>query len=195
MIFATIPIQRVTEYGLSTFSFTNKQKNLFLVGVIGLVIVMSGLFTVLQYERPDTTLENEKIAFAKFLTANLNGVLLDESGPALDYVSYTQIADSTIFKNYKTESTKNTSSTTTLQRSYLYAESMRELISVGEKYHLKYVISNQNKGFFHPYVDEVYSHEEQYPYLHKIFDSDEKGFKKLKVKVFEIDYSSFHKSN
>src|SRR3989338_3703914 len=31
IIFATIPIQRVTEYGLSTFSFSEKQKNIFLV--------------------------------------------------------------------------------------------------------------------------------------------------------------------
>ena len=32
----------------------------------------------------------------------------------------------------------------------------------------------------------------QYPYLKKIFDSDEFGFKKLKIKVFEIDYEKFN---
>jgi len=30
------------------------------------------------------------------------------------------------------------------------------------------------------------------PYLKKIFDSDEFGFKKLKIKVFEIDYEKFN---
>jgi hypothetical protein len=31
------------------------------------------------------------------------------------------------------------------------------------------------------------------PYLKKIFDSDKFGFKKLKIKVFEIDYEKFNK--
>ena len=30
------------------------------------------------------------------------------------------------------------------------------------------------------------------PYLKKIFDSDKFGFKKLKIKVFEINYEKFH---
>ena len=34
----------------------------------------------------------------------------------------------------------------------------------------------------------------QYPYLKKIFDSDEFGFKKLKIKVFEINYEKFHEN-
>ena len=34
----------------------------------------------------------------------------------------------------------------------------------------------------------------QYTYLKKVFDSDEFGFKKLKIKVFEINYEKFNKS-
>jgi hypothetical protein len=40
-------------------------------------------------------------------------------------------------------------------------------------------------------VDEIYYDENQYPYLKKIFDSNEKSFTKLKLKVFEIDYNKF----
>ena len=31
-----------------------------------------------------------------------------------------------------------------------------------------------------------------YTYLTKIFDSDDAGFKKLKIKVFEINYKKFN---
>jgi len=33
-----------------------------------------------------------------------------------------------------------------------------------------------------------------YPYLDKIFDSDESGFKQLKVKIFKINYDKFYES-
>ncbi len=194
-IIGTITIQKVTEHGLNIFSFSTKQKNLFLVIVIGLIVIISGLFTILQYGKPDTTLENEKMEFAHYLINNLHGNLLDETGIALDYVMYIQIIDSpTGFQNYKINShtlLKNES----LQTIRLYAESLDELISVGESYNLKYVISNENSGFFHPYVDYIYNHEEDYPYLHKIFDSNENEFKKLKVKVFEIDYNKFYQND
>ena len=36
--------------------------------------------------------------------------------------------------------------------------------------------------------------EIKYPFLKKIFDSDSEGYKKLKIKVFEIDYNSFEKN-
>ena len=194
-VIGTITIQKVTEHGLNVFSFSTKQKNLFLVIVIGLIVVISGLFTILQYGRPDVILENEKIEFAKYLLNNLHGNLLDESGIALDYVYYLQITNSpTGFQNYKISSV-TLSKTDSFQTIRLYAESIDELISVGESYNLKYVISNENSGVFHPYVDYIYNHEEDYPYLHKIFDSNEIEFKKLKVKVFEIDYNKFHQND
>ncbi len=190
-IIGAITIQKVTERGLNIFSFSTKQKNLSLITIIGLIVILSGLFTVLQYGRPDTGLENEKIEFAKYLINNLHGNLLDESGIALDYVNYLQIINSsTGFQNYKISS-HIISKTDSLQTIRLYAESMDELMSVGKSYNLRYVISNENRGFLHPYVDDIYNHEKDYPYLHKIFDSNENGLKKLKVKVFEIDYTQF----
>ena len=194
IIFATIPIQRVVEYGLSTFSFSNNQKNGFLIIVISLVFALSLLFVIYQYGKPDLVFENEKIEFAKFIVANLDGKILDDSGPALEYVSYVVVNNPPgdfihykISKNELQEFDKNH-----LDRIYIYAESIEDLISKGKSYGLKYIISNEKKGYFHQYVDELYYKEEQYPYLKKVFDSHEKGFTKLKVKVFEIDYSKFN---
>ena len=55
IILCIIPLQRIVTYGLSTFSFSEKQKNLFLVGIIAVIILSSSLFT-LRYELPDPTL-------------------------------------------------------------------------------------------------------------------------------------------
>ena len=53
------------------------------------------------------------------------------------------------------------------------------------------------KSTFNIMVDSysLYSNEENYPYMVKIFDSNELGYKKLKVKVFEIDYEKFNNNN
>ena len=198
IIFATIPIQRVTEYGLSTFSFSNRKKDAFLFFVIVIVIILSGLFTMLQYHRPDQILENEKILFAKFAVHNLNGKILRDPGPALDYFTYVKLDDP--LGNFKTFiiDTSNKSDHSFLQQSgnltriYIYGKTMDELITNGETYDLKYIISDANGSVFHSFVDDVYKNENRYPYLKKVFDSEEHGFKELRVKVLEIDYKKFH---
>ena len=88
IIFSVIPIQRLVEYGFSTFSFTQKQKNISLFSILVLVLVLSIGFTVNQYDRPNVIFENEKLEVAHFMTENLDGVVLDGNGPAFEYVSY-----------------------------------------------------------------------------------------------------------
>jgi len=41
---------------------------------------------------------------------------------------------------------------------------------------------------------DVYDNEEKYPYLEKVFDSEESGYKKFKAKLFKIDYESLDKT-
>ena len=74
----------------------------------------------------------------------------------------------------------------------VYAESIEDLILNGEGSNLKYIISNNQKTFYYPFVDDVYHNEKNFPYLIKVFDSDEYGYQKLKIKVFEIDYEKFN---
>ena len=68
---------------------------------------------------------------------------------------------------------------------------MEELITNGEKYNLKFIISNENSEGFQKFIDDVYFNEEKYPYLIKIFDSKENGYERLSFKVFKIDYEKF----
>ena len=192
MIFSVIPIQRVTEYGLSTFSFSRKQKDVFIIVIIITIIFLSSLFMI-KYGTPYHVLDNEKLVFSEYALNNLEGVVLRDWGGSLDYVRYLTITESPEkFKSYKINSKIPGKENSFKVSSAPYGETLEELISDGEKYNLKYIIANQKKGLYHPFTDELYNNYNQYPYLKKIFDSDEFGFKKLKIKVFEIDYEKFN---
>ena len=200
IIFSVIPIQRVVEYGLSTFSFTKRQKNIFLIIIIFVVIILSSYFTVFQYGKPDLVFENEKKDFAKFAINDLHGKVLREFGPATDYVVYQIITEPAAqFKQYKINSEwkdyqeldENEGGFNNIS---IYGKSLGELVENGKEFELKYIIAKKEKNFY-PFLSDLYSNEENYPYMVKIFDSNEFAYKKLKVKVFEIDYEKFNKNN
>jgi len=196
IIFCTIPIQRVTEYGLSTFSFSQKQKSIFLVIVVSIVLVLSVWFT-LRYDVSDPLLENEKYEFANYVLKNLDGHGLREFGNSLDYLNLVYVENSpNNFKNCKVEYNKELcqydKNHSFFDRITITGNSIEEIVTKGEAYDLKYIITNKEKNDFHGFIDDIYHQEEKYPYLKKIFDSSNQGFEKLKIKVFEIDYKKFH---
>ena len=190
MIFSVIPIQRVVEYGLSTFSFSRKQKDFFLIGVLVTIIILSSI-TIIRYA-PDSELESEKLEFSKYALNNLHGITLRDFGGSLDYVQYLLISEST--ENYKINSSIIQNADKPFKiTSAPNGKTIEELIVNGKNYNLKYIISNETPGTLHAITDTLYYNYEQYTYLKKIFDSDIQGFEKLKIKVFEIDYEKFNK--
>ncbi len=198
IILSVIPIQRVTEYGLSTFSFTEKQKSTFLVIILIIALLLSIWFTT-RYEPTDNLFENEKYRFAQFAATNLDGNILREFGESLDYLSTVYVEKSPGgFKNCEVEFSKNLCNYDNengfLKRITITGDSVTEIISKGQNYDLKYIIANQKENEFHGFIDKIYSNEKDYPYLNKIFDSEKDGYKKLKIKIFEIDYNKFIES-
>lgn len=195
VLFSVIPIHRVTEYGLSTFSLSRNQKNAFLVIVIIIVIILSGLFT-LRYEKLDPVLENEKMDFAQYALENLHGNTLRDFGGGTDYINSVILLDHNNFQDFKISSLADDTerSKFAYQEIGVSASNIEDLILKGESLNLNYLISNQHDTFYYPFVDQVYHNEEQYPYLIKIFDSHEYGYEKLKIKVFEINYEKFSKN-
>ena len=200
IIFSVIPIQRVVEYGLSTFSFTKKQKNIFLIIVIFIVVVLSGYFTIFQYGEPDMVFENEKKDFAKFAVSNLHGEVLREFGPASDYIVYEIITNPHgQFKQFKINSDWSEyqelgGNVTPHGSVFISGKSLNELVENGKEFDLKYIMVNKDGNHpFHIFLSDLYSNEENYPYMIKVFDSNDLGYKKFKVKVFEIDYEKYNK--
>ncbi len=200
IIISTIVIQRVVKHGLSTFQFSEKQKNFFLVGVISIVIISASMLT-LRMNESDELLDQERIEFSKLLTQKFNGKI-SAGGDVLRLLTYTQLQDSPhLFKEFKT-STYDFSigrdsdlfaSENMLERTLLYAKSLDELIEVGKEYDLKYIAINkeQPKNDWFGYLTNLYDEGEKYPFLTKVLDTKEIGFKKFKVKVFEINYDKF----
>ena len=193
VIFSVIPIQRVTEYGLNTFSFSRKQKDVFLIIVLIIVIILSGLFT-LRYEKTDYILEDEKLDFSKFALQNLNGNTLRDFGGGTDYITDIILIHSNDFRDFKIDYwiDKTERKKYEFREIGVHGESIEDLISNGEDLDLKYLIANNRDTFYYPFVDNIYHNEENFPYLVKVFDSEKNGYQKLKLKVFEIDYEKFH---
>jgi len=194
MIFSVIPIQRVIEYGLSTFSFSRKQKDIFLLCVIIAIIILSGLFT-LRYEKLDPMLENEKLDFSNFALNNLDGTVLRDFGGGLDYVTYLKMTNpSDNFKNYMINQNMD-SGYQFNDISIPSQNTLNEFFINAEKNNVRYLITNEKQSNITPLIDQLYFKHASYPYLEKIFDSNDIGYKKLKLKVFEINYEKFHEIN
>ena len=201
IILSTIPIQRVTNYGLSTFSFNERQKSVFLVIVVGVVLLLSTTFTMkvgeFGYGLPNSVLEHEKIEFTKYLIENFDGRILHDED-VVDYLVYVSLTqdDNADFKEFKSPRGKDPypdlyepGKVVWLQ---VNGKTIEELITNGETIGLKYIGILEKGSYFFPFMNDLYYNEEKYPYMEKIFDSNEMNYKEFKIKAFEIDYEKFY---
>ena len=203
IILATISLQRFVEYCLSTFSFNEKHKKICVLGVMCAVVISSGFYT-LRYESPDPILNNEEILFAETLENKFNGKILD-TGYTLKGLYYEHVTNPDgVFKNYKISQNPGAyyifefnSENVNLLPTMLYAKSLEDFIEVSYEHELNYISINKNgvSDVFYPYLDVIYENEEKFPYLIKVFDTEQEGFEKLKAKVFEIDYKTYYEIN
>ena len=195
ILFCVIPIQRITEYGLSTFSFSKKQKKIFLVIVLVIVLVLAMIFT-LRYEKPDVIEVQEKMEFIRILENQISGGIIG-SAYTLDYYHQVIIEEPPgIFKTVKINREREPYqgfpyNVGNIEPWGATGKSMEELILFAEQNKIEYLAINEKKTS-HKFLDDVYQNEAKYQYLTRIFDSENLGFKKFKVKVFEIDYEKFH---
>ena len=180
----------------SQASFSEKQKNLFLVGVICIIILLSGLFT-LRYESPDPVLDYEKTKFAETLIEKLDGKILDTGDTLQGIINVKLSTPPGIFKNQSANQDFHDlyDSGQNLLVINIYATTMDDFIKKAKEYDLKYISFNQNGlGDFeswYPYLVDVYENENKYSFLKKVFDTNEVGYTKFHAKVFEIDYEKF----
>jgi len=200
IVLSTIPIQRVTNYGLSTFSFSERQKSVFLVIVVGVVLLLSTIFTMgvgeFGYGLPNSALEQEKLEFTEYLVENYDGrILRDET--VTDYLAYVSLtSDDNDFKSFKSPRGKNPYPDLYEPGKVVWlsvnGKNMKELIINGELRELKYIGILEKGSYFFPFLNDLYFNEEKYQYMEKIFDSNEMNYKEFKIKAFEINYQKFH---
>ena len=195
IILSVIPFQRVIVYGLTTFSFSNKQKNVFLLGVIVVIILLSCTFA-LRYGQPDQILDNEKIEFAEILIKNYDGKILD-AGYTLEALHYVKLSNfPEIFENSLVSLDMNIlDGNQKLIETKIYANNVDEFITESEKFDVKYISISKSGSegtvFWYPYLLDLYDNEQKYEFLKKVFDSSDLGYQKFHVKVFEINYDNY----
>jgi hypothetical protein len=198
IIFSIIPLQRVIVYGLSTFSFSNKQKNIFLLGVLITVIFLSCTFA-LRYDQTDQVFEYEKVEFAEMLMNNFEGKILD-AGYTLEGLHYVKLSNPPgIFKDATVNLDKNLMyGNQKLIEAKIYADDIHEFMLESEKYNVRYISISKSgiegTSFWYPYLIDLYDNEEKYEFLNKVFDSSQKKYEKFHVKIFKIDFSKYHGS-
>ena len=199
IILSTIPIQRITNYGLNTFSFNERKKSIFLVATVSIVLLLSITFTMgigeFGYGLPNSALEYEKIKFTEYLVENFDGRILRDA-VVNDYLAYVNLtSNDNDFKTFKSPRGKNPYPDLyepgKVVRINVYGENMEKLVTNGKTVGLKYIGIMEKGSYFFPFLNDIYFNEENYPYMKKVFDSNEMGYKEFKIKVFEIDYKNF----
>ncbi len=190
ILFCTIPIERLTKYGLSTFSYSERQKNIVLLAVMIIILISSAVFAQ-RYVLDDV--EKEKTKFAEFLLTKSDGRII-LSNEDWKYGTFQKINNPEFFKDFTINYNKNRSINELIATPFisLYANSLPELIAIGPQYNLKYVVVFQNDiEPWYDYLADVYENESDHPYLIKIYDSSKEGLY-VDVKVFEIDYGKWN---
>ncbi len=190
IIFSVIPIQRLIEYGLSTFSFNEKKKIISLFIIMGIILILAFSFT-LRYELSDKIEEQEKIILGQYLLEHFEGKILD-SGQALTGLSYAKFSPPNgNFKTYVIADDHAGVYDLKLIPTNLYGKSLNDFLNVAKEYDLKYIAINKKSDItgYYPYLANVYDNEEDYPFFNLIVTPDTLEFKKLKIKIYEIDYT------
>ena len=113
-----------------------------------------------------------------------------------DYLAYVNLtSNDNDFKTFKSPRGKNPYPDLyepgKVVRINVYGENMEKLVTNGKTVGLKYIGIMEKGSYFFPFLNDIYFNEENYPYMKKVFDSNEMGYKEFKIKVFEIDYKNF----
>ena len=196
IIFTIIPI----NYYFNKFSLLKNKSNLFLLFIFGILIITSA-FMVSRYELTDNSYEQEQLNFTKYVSQKFEGKLLFEPFNTQKYFNHPMLYENKddfssikINENWKDGELYFTYPEAKFSRASAYGIDMNEFLENGEKIGLTHVmVTSQGTSFF-DFINELYSNDNRYPFLKKVYDSDNFDHKKFHVKVFEIDYSEFKTS-
>lgn len=160
-----------------------KKRNIVLLLIIIGVLISSLLFLELK----KTNLEHEREAFEIAQQVTRITKVTNTYYPESKYLKISTIPHD----EFPITSSKITSPTTTISTD-------------GSSSVIEFIKSNKHAGLTHLVVDnngnrpqflrDLFNHDEKYPYLIKVFDSENLGFKYL-VKIYKINYDDVELSN
>jgi 4-amino-4-deoxy-L-arabinose transferase-like glycosyltransferase len=155
-----------------------KYKKLFLVLIS--ILVISSTIGFIEYKNNDDVNQEEAYEIAKEITKLTKVITYYSQGGHLDNTRIIEVNEFPILR-------KDLSSSLM----FLYPdnyETFQEYVSNNKENGLEYVIVDKGDWRTTKFLDDVFQNEESYPYLHKIFDSKDIGYKNYHVKIFKINF-------
>ena len=143
--------------------------------VLLIIVICSSSTLFVEFRYLDIEHEKDSVKVAKFLK-NLPGNINDY-GKESYYLEVIALED-VKFPKLSSEINLHTSSIP------LSGNSINEIMSDAKSKEIRYFVIKDNDES----LSDIYHNEEQYPFLKKIFDSNDNSIF-FKVKIFEIDYS------
>lgn len=150
--------------------------------IIAICAIFISSIAFLQYKQSDYDLEREATRIAQHIYEITNVINYYPQGSYLDNA---RISSSQNFPVVRADLPSN------LQTIYIEGyTNLGEYIEQNRSEGLTYLVVDKgdHRTFF---LDDVFVNEGRYPYLKKVFDSFENGYKKYHVKIFKIDYELF----
>ena len=171
-IFSSFFIKNITE--------KIKFKKLFLILIS--ILVVSSTVGFIEYKNSDYVNQVEAYEVAKEITKLTKVITYYSQGGYLDSTKTIEVNEFPILR-------KETSPTLLLYPDNY--ETFQEYISNNKEKGLQYVIVDKG-DWRSKFLDDVFQNEESYPYLHKIFDSKDIGYKNYHAKIFKINFDEFN---
>ena len=173
-LFSVYFIRRITE--------KNKFEKLFLVLIS--ILVISSTVGFIEYKNNDDVNQTEAWEVTKEIAKLTNVVTYYSQAGHLDNTRILEVDEFPIMR-------KDLPPRMASIKTDNY-ETIEEYISDNKKNGLEYVIVDRG-DWRSKFLDDVFENEEKYPYLIKIFDSKDNGYKKYHAKIFKIDFEEFDK--
>ena len=167
-------------YTVKFLSDRFKKRNIFLIFLVGGVLLSSWIF--LDFKGIDIKHEEEALRIAQYVAKTTK--VINEYYPEGKYLISTNILNSQKFPVLSTSIQHGTK----ILPIYGF-NSLEEYIKYGRDNGLTYLVLDNAKR--NPdYLNDVFNNEKKYPYLVKVFDSLEHGYR-YHLKIYRIDYDKF----
>jgi len=179
-VFAVLPILIIASlFLIEKIILKIKKTDVITFGFIILIIISSVIF--FNYLQPDYEYETDSVEVARFvsgLPGTINGY-----GPETYYVEVMDLED----KKFPILSSEINFQKKVIR---LQGETINEIIQDAKDKGLSYLAVTSAGQNDNQILSKIYHEEHNYPYLKKIYDSKDYGFK-FNIKIFEMNYNEF----
>lgn len=181
-LFFILPLfSTIAAYGLQKILNEKNNKNLFIVLLMAGMILLSYNMLRERYD-VDYQLLEEKEIFGKYAANSLKGIIM---GDLYNFIQH-NIPDARYGIGIGGHVRNDDIGVVGFGPP---TNSPNDLIDYIKNEKITHIVIDDNFDARSPELIEIYVNENNYPFLNKVFDSEDEGYIKLRVKVFEIDHN------